>query len=236
MQGWRVLKKVGNLGLFSCMLTNIRSDLGMNEESYDYSQLLSVFYISYILFEIPMVTTAKWIGPGWFIPTVSLGFGIVSICTAFVHNLPQACGVRLYVLLRRCCGDHELTDPSLLGVFEAGMMPGIAYYLSRWYRRGELAFRLSLYIVAAPLAGAFGGLLASAILTLDHFGSLHSWRMIFAIEGIITCCLSIIAFFTLTDRPETARWLTAAEKDMAIARVKSERVRLQCVEVNDTSG
>jgi sugar phosphate permease len=76
----------------------------------------------------------------------------------------------------------------------------------------------------APLAGAFGGLLASAILTLDSFGSLTRWRMIFAIEGIITCLISLIAFFTLTDRPETARWLSQEEKDLAIARVKSERV------------
>ena len=76
----------------------------------------------------------------------------------------------------------------------------------------------------APLAGAFGGLLASAILTLDSFGSLKRWRMIFAIEGIITCILALISFFTLTDRPETARWLSQEEKDLAIARVKSERV------------
>lgn len=48
--------------------------------------------------------------------------------------------------------------------------------------------------------------------------------MIFAIEGIITCVISIIAFFTLTDRPETARWLTQEQKDLAIARIKSERV------------
>lgn len=48
--------------------------------------------------------------------------------------------------------------------------------------------------------------------------------MIFAIEGIITCIISLIAFVTLTDRPETARWLSQAEKDLAIARVKSERV------------
>lgn len=48
--------------------------------------------------------------------------------------------------------------------------------------------------------------------------------MIFAIEGIITCGLSLIAFFTLTDRPATARWLSQEEKDLAIARVKSERV------------
>lgn len=149
----------------------------------------------------------KWIGPGWFIPATALGFGICSICTAFVDNIHSASGVRF-----------------LLGMFEAGMMPGIAYYLSRWYRRSELAFRLSLYIVMAPLAGAFGGLLASGILKLSHFGGLHEWRMIFAIEGIITCGLALISFLTLTDRPATARWLSAEEKDLAIARVKSERV------------
>lgn len=142
----------------------------------NYNALLSVFYISYIVFEIPSNIMCKWIGPGWFIPAISLGFGIVSLCTAFVHNFAEAAGVRF-----------------LLGIFEAGMMPGIAYYLSRWYRRSELTFRLSLYIVMAPLAGAFGGLLASGILTLDHFGSLHSWRMIFGIEGIITIGLSVIA-------------------------------------------
>jgi len=76
----------------------------------------------------------------------------------------------------------------------------------------------------APLAGAFGGLLASGILKLHSFGGLHTWRMIFAIEGIITCGISLIAFITLTDRPATARWLSQEEKDLAIARVKSERV------------
>ncbi|KIW53609.1 hypothetical protein PV05_09164 [Exophiala xenobiotica] len=176
-------------------------------KGYDYNIVLTVFYVSYIVFEIPATTACKFFGPGWFIPVTSLGFGICSIGTAFVHHRAAACGVRF-----------------LLGVFEAGMLPGIAYYMSRWYRRSELAFRLSLYIVMAPLAGAFGGLLASAILKLSHFGGLHQWRMIFAIEGIITCGLSLISFFTLTDRPATARWLTQEEKDLAIARVKSERV------------
>lgn len=193
-------QKVGN-----AKLAGLEKDLHL--KGYDYNKVLSVFYISYIIFEIPSNMACKWIGPGWFLPAISLGFGICSIGTAFVHNIHGICGVRF-----------------LLGVFEAGMLPGIAYYLSRWYRRSELAFRLSLYIVMAPLAGAFGGLLASAILKLHHFGGLHTWRMIFAIEGIITCGLSLIAFVTLTDRPATASWLTQEEKDLAIARVKSERV------------
>jgi MFS family permease len=182
-------------------------DTDIHMQGYDYNVIISAFYVSYIVFEIPSNLACKYIGPGWYIPLMTLLFGICSLGTAFVNTVAQAAGVRF-----------------LLGIFEAGMLPGIAYYLSRWYRRSELAFRLSLYIVMAPLAGAFGGLLASAILNLDHFGSLDRWRMIFAIEGIITIGLALIAFITLTDRPETAIWLTKEEKELVIARVKSERV------------
>ena len=67
-----------------------------------------------------------------------------------------------------------------------GMLPGIAYYLSRWYRKSELIVRLALYVAAAPLAGAFGGLLASGILKLDGIGSLKSWRQLFLVELLDT--------------------------------------------------
>lgn len=149
----------------------------------------------------------KWVGPGWFLPATTLAFGITTVAFAFVRDIHAACGVRF-----------------LLGIFEAPMLPGIAYYMSRWYRRSELAFRLALYVVMAPLAGAFGGLLASGILALNSFGSTKRWEMIFAIEGVITIGLAIIAFFTLTDRPETARWLNGDQKQLAINRLKSERV------------
>ena len=159
--------------LGNARIAGLEADLHL--QGYDYNMILSIFYISYIIFEIPSNVLCKWIGPGWFLPVLSLLFGISSLGTAFVTTKAQICGVRF-----------------LLGIFEAGMMPGIAYYLSRWYRRSELAFRLSMYIVMAPLAGAFGGLLASGILSLSHFGSLHGWRMIFGIEGVITIGLSLI--------------------------------------------
>ncbi|KAK4500869.1 hypothetical protein PRZ48_009061 [Zasmidium cellare] len=183
-----IVPTVALLYLF-CFIGNARLaglEKDLHLKGYDYNAVLSVFYISYIIFEIPANIFCKWIGPGWFIPSTSLGFGVLSVACAFVNDKAQVSGVR--------------------------------------YRRAELAFRLSLYIVMAPLAGAFGGLLASGILSLDHFGSLHTWRMIFGIEGVITIGLSLIAFTTLTDRPETARWLTPEEKELAIARVKSERV------------
>ncbi|CAI4213270.1 unnamed protein product, partial [Parascedosporium putredinis] len=166
-----------NIG--NAKIAGLDKDLGM--EGYDYNIVITMFYISYIIFEIPSNLLCKWMGPGWFIPLVTLLFGVASLGTAFVKTIPQASAVRF-----------------LLGIFEAGMMPGIAYYLSRWYRRSELTFRLSLYIVMAPSRAP--------------------------LAGIITIGLALISFLTLTDRPETARWLSQAEKDLAIARVKSERV------------
>jgi len=80
----------------------------LNLKGYDYNIILTAFYISYIIFEIPSNILCKLIGPGWFIPGLSLAFGIISLCTAFVNTTAQACGVRF-----------------LLGVFEAGMMPGV---------------------------------------------------------------------------------------------------------------
>ncbi|KAL0056904.1 hypothetical protein AAF712_016480 [Marasmius tenuissimus] len=211
---WMIIPTVSVLYLFcfidranigNARLAGLERDLHL--QGYDYNMILSVFYISYVLFEIPSNIICKRVGPGWFIPAITLLFGGTSIATAFVHTKAQISGVRF-----------------LLGIFEAGMMPGIAYYLSRWYRRSELAFRLALYIVNAPLAGAFGGLLASGILKLSHFGGVHEWRMIFAIEGIVTCGLALLGFITLTDRPETAIWLNAEEKRLAVDRVMSERV------------
>ncbi|UKZ76194.1 hypothetical protein TrVFT333_003891 [Trichoderma virens FT-333] len=192
-----------NIG--NARIAGLTSDLDL--EGNDYNAIISVFFISYIIFEIPASLACKYIGPGWFLPLTTVLFGVCSLATGYVQTMSQAAGVRF-----------------LLGIFEAGMMPGIAYYLSRWYRRSELTFRLSLYIVMSPLAGAFGGLLASAILKLDHVGGVRSWRMIFVVEGIITIGLGLLGFLTLTDRPETARWLSQEEKDLAIARVKSERV------------
>lgn len=76
----------------------------------------------------------------------------------------------------------------------------------------------------APGAGAFGGLLASGILKISNIGSIERWEMIFFVEGIITMGLAVVGYFTLTDRIETARWLTQEEKELATARMKSEMV------------
>lgn len=186
-------------------LANLEEDVGLKNQ--DFNIVLSMFFITYALCEIPSILLCKYIGPGYFLPLATLGFGIVTIGTAFCQTKGQLIACRI-----------------LLGAFEAGMLPGVAYYLSRWYRHAELSFRLGMYMVMTPVSGAFGGLLASGILKLDRVGSLTNWRMIFCVEGIITSGIALILLFLLTDSPSTARWLTAEEKELAMSRVVSERV------------
>ena len=112
-------------------------------------------------------------------------------------------------------------------------MPACAYLLSRFYTRAELVFRISIFVNAvcylltlsrsslilvlqATLAGAIGGLMASGFLAIGEINStLTSWRNIFFFEGIISIVVSVLAWFILADSPESARWLTAEEREVS---------------------
>ncbi|KAJ0164985.1 putative transporter [Colletotrichum tanaceti] len=195
-----------NIG--NARLAGLERDLGL--VGYDFNSVNTVFYVSYIVFEIPANVLCKMVGPGWFLPGLTILFGLLTISSAYVNNYAQLAACRF-----------------LLGTAESGIMPGLSYYLSRFYTHSELTFRLSLYIVMGPLAGAFGGLLASAILRLQGFGAripAGSWRAIFAVEGILTVVVGLLALALLTDRPETARFLSPGEREIAVHRLKEERI------------
>ncbi|GAA6002876.1 hypothetical protein JCM10207_001878 [Rhodosporidiobolus poonsookiae] len=192
-----------NIG--NARLAGLEKDLKL--QGYDYNILLTAFYVAYTVFEFPCQMINKWMGPGRSIPLFTFLFGLFSFAMAFIHTFGAAIAVRF-----------------LLGISEGAVFPGLALYLSRFYRRDELGFRLACYIVGAPLAGAFGGLLASGILKIDSIGWLTQWRNIFFVEGIITMGIGAISWFVLPDRPEKCRWLTEEEKILAEARIKSENV------------
>lgn len=195
-----------NIG--NARLAGLEQDLNLH--GYDFNSVNSYFYVSYIVFEIPSNFLCKVLGPGWVLPFLTIGFGLLTVASAYVENYSQLAACRF-----------------LLGAFEAGIMPGLAYYLSRWYRRSELTFRISLYVVMAPLAGAFGGLLASAILRFDGLGPripAGSWRAIFVVEGVLTVVVGLLCLAVMTDQPSSARFLSEEERQLAVDRLMTERI------------
>ena len=96
------------------------------------------------------------------------------------------------------------------------------YLIGMWYKRLEAQKRFSFFFNAASFAGAFAGLLASAIGKMDHIRGYSAWRWIFILEGILTCVCSVAAFFLVADFPEDAKWLTENERAFVVRRLAAD--------------
>ncbi len=105
-----------------------------------------------------------------------------------------------------------------MGMFEAGLFPGLSMYLTAFYTRRELGLRFSYLFTCNGMAGALGGLIAYAIGFMDNVAGLQAWRWIFIIEGLPTVVLGVVTWFCLADTPESAGYLTTEEKALLIAR------------------
>ncbi|KAI6041662.1 MFS general substrate transporter [Pisolithus marmoratus] len=100
----------------------------------------------------------------------------------------------------------------LLGAAEAGFYPGVVFYLSMWYPKYKLLYRIALFTGAAGAAGAFSGLLAYIIGLMNNVGHFEGWSWIFIIQGLATIVICLVAAFVLVDYPDTAKFLSVEEK------------------------
>lgn len=105
---------------------------------------------------------------------------------------------------------------------EAGLFPGLVYYLTFWYRHSERSIRVALILASATLAGAFGGAIAYGVGHMNQVHGLSAWRWLFIIEGAPSCASAFLVWFFLPDYPESARWLTQEERDLAAQRLRTE--------------
>ncbi|EKM50636.1 uncharacterized protein PHACADRAFT_264011 [Phanerochaete carnosa HHB-10118-sp] len=110
----------------------------------------------------------------------------------------------------------------MLGMFEAGLYPGVNYYLSCWYRRSEFGIRAAVFFSAATVSRAFGGLLAAAISNMDGVGGKPGWAWIFILEGLITVIAGFASFWIIQDFPDTAKFLTEEERTFVIRRLQKD--------------
>ena len=109
-----------------------------------------------------------------------------------------------------------------LGVCEAGLFPGINYYLSCWYKRDEFGIRAAIFFSGAALSGSFGGLLAAAIQNLDGKRGLPGWAWIFIIEGACTILIGFVSYLIVVDFPDEAKFLSKEDKARVILRLKRD--------------
>lgn len=150
-----------NIGNAKVMNSETKHDLmsETNQTNTQYSIALMVFLIAYTIFEVPSNAFLKRLGPSTWFAFLLCSWGTISMCLGAVQNFAGITAARF-----------------MLGVFEAGLAPGLAYYISFWYRANERSIRLAFIYSTATLAGAFGGLIAYGISHLNQKAGLSGWR------------------------------------------------------------
>ncbi|KIY44045.1 MFS transporter [Fistulina hepatica ATCC 64428] len=189
---------IGNARLYG-----LEENLGLKGNQYQLA--VSILFVTYVLFEVPSNLVIKKLQPSRYIAFIATAWGIVATLTGLVQSYGSLIACRL-----------------ILGTIESGLFPGLTVYLTMFYTRRELALRVGYLFVSAAIAGAFGGLLAYAIGFMDGLHGLRGWRWIMIIEGIPSVVVGISLLFLLADDPTSARYLTAEEKELMIARRASQ--------------
>ncbi|CCH45529.1 putative transporter [Wickerhamomyces ciferrii] len=180
---------------------NVLKQLNMTRD--DWAWTSTIYYIPFILFEIPSTILMKKTSPRVHQFRISFLWGIATICHAAVKNKQGLYGLRF-----------------ALGLFEAGQFPGSLLHLCYFYRPDEVTTRMAFLGVL----GSFSSILTAFItygfsFTSGNVGNLSGWQWVYISEGAFTIISSIIILYYLPNYPDSVNWLTEEEKSYIIARL-----------------
>jgi sugar phosphate permease len=180
------------------------SDLGFSEAVYGFGA--GVFFLGYAVCEIPSNFVMHRVGARRWISRIMVTWGALCALMMFVSTPTMFYGFRL-----------------LLGVAEAGLLPGAILYLTYWYparRRGQI---IASFMAAVPFAGAVGGPLSGFI--MRQMAGVHGWtgwQWLFLLEGLPTVVVGIFVFFYLDDHIRDAKWLSENDKKLLADNVAED--------------
>ncbi|MCY1263856.1 putative tartrate transporter [compost metagenome] len=184
-------------------------DLGLSSTQFGLATTL--FYLAYIAFGVPSNVVLARVGARRWIATIMIAWGMASTATLFATNATTLNWLRV-----------------LVGITEAGFLPGMLLYLTFWFPAAYRARANALFMIAMPVTAAFGSAISGVILGLDGMYGLKGWQWLFLLEGLPASVLGLIVYFYLNDTPAQARWLTPDEKctlaRMLAAEHRQERV------------
>jgi MFS family permease len=183
----------------------MQKELGFSETVYGFGA--GIFFLGYVLFEVPSNIILHKVGARLWLARVMLTWAIISAATAFVST-PTA----------------FYTMRFLLGVAEAGFIPGVLLYLTYWFsasRRGRIT---ALFLTAIPMASIFGGPLSGWVLSVASGAyGFSGWQWLFLIEAIPSIFFGVAILFYLDNSVEDAKWLDPSEKRTVATIIASEQ-------------
>jgi ACS family tartrate transporter-like MFS transporter len=181
----------------------MNADLGFTPSVYGLAA--GIFFIGYFLFEVPSNLVLVRVGARPWLARIMISWGLVVIAMVWIRAAPSFYALRF-----------------LLGVAEAGLLPGVLLYLSRWVPRARLALAFSILMATTALANVLSGPIATALMQLDGLAGLRGWQLLFIAEGIPTVLIGIAVALWLPERPVDAAWLSGAEQTALTGTIAAE--------------
>jgi sugar phosphate permease len=186
----------------------MNADLKIDPAAFGFAG--SIFFVGYMTLEVPSNLLLTRVGARRWIARILLTWGAIAALNAFVWNAYSLYVVRF-----------------LLGVMEAGFLPGVAVYLTYWFPERYRARAVGGYIIAGSFAAVLGGPISTAVITyLNGPLGLRGWQWMFLAEGIPAMLLGIFTLYYLTERPTDASWLEPQQREWLDAELAAERAAL----------
>lgn len=160
--GLWLLAFIDRANIGNARIDGLAAELELDSNKFNIA--LAIFYVPYILYDIPSNLVLKYFQAGYYLPALIICWGIVGTCMGFVKTYQGLLATRFF-----------------LGLAEGGLLGGMIIYLAMFYRRHQLMYRIGLFYCAAPLSGAFGGLLATGLAKIKTPGY-NGWPFIFFVE------------------------------------------------------
>jgi len=178
-------------------------DLGLSATEFGLAS--TVFYGVYILFGVPSNIMLGKLGARRWIAAIMIAWGFASTATMFAWNANS-----LYFLR------------ALVGITEAGFLPGVLLYMTFWFPAAYRARANALFMIAMPVTSALGAIVSGYLLKLNGVHGLHGWQWLFMLEGLPSVLLGVAVWFYLDDTPGKATWLTQAERGRLAAMLERD--------------
>ncbi|KAH0430412.1 major facilitator superfamily transporter [Colletotrichum camelliae] len=190
----------GNIAL--ARINGLEEDLKLKGNQFNAS--LAMFFILNILFNIPGNLAVRRVGGAVWLPSMIVAWGLVTISSGFIRNFAGLCITRIF-----------------LGLTESSFLGGVLIYLGFFYTADELILRVGLFYSSTALAGFLGGLLAGGLGQIK-VADYNGWPWILFVEGSLTVILGVALFFFLPHTPADAKFLSPAERTLAVHRMQAQ--------------
>ncbi|KAJ8119144.1 hypothetical protein OPT61_g37 [Boeremia exigua] len=171
---------------------------GLNMPSNGYNTALWIFFIPFILIEVPsnLIMGLPRVRPNIFLGINMFLLGIVATCQGLTQSYGGLLALRF-----------------LMGIFEATLPAGAAFLINEYYTRSQMALRYASFFCFATLGPCFSGILAYGIRNMHGIAGLEGFRWIFIIEGLVTILVSSFVFAFVPNFPERTKILSATERE-----------------------